>query len=53
MSQTISAGKTPKIEIESIGGDLSIVVGRRRISSSKPDDEGLRVHRWRKDKSLL
>lgn len=43
MSKTISAGRTPKIEIESIDGDLSLVGWEGDDILIKADDEVLRV----------
>ena len=43
MSKTISAGRTPKIMIESIGGDLSLVGWEGDDILLKADDESLQV----------
>jgi hypothetical protein len=43
MSQTISAGRTPKIEIDSIGGDLSLVGWEGDDILLKADDDEMRV----------
>jgi hypothetical protein len=43
MSKTISAGRTPRIEIESIGGDLSLVGWEGDDILLKADDNELRV----------
>ena len=43
MSKTISAGRTPKIIIESIGGDLSLVGWEGDEILLKADEEELRV----------
>jgi hypothetical protein len=43
MSKTISAGRTPKIMIESIGGDLSLVGWEGDEILLKADDEEMRV----------
>ena len=43
MAKTISAGRTPKIEIESISGDLSIVGWEGEDILFKADEDGLRV----------
>ena len=43
MTQTISAGRTPKIEIESISGDLSIVGWDGEDILFKANDDELRV----------
>lgn len=44
MSKTISAGRTPKINIESIGGDLSLVGWEGEDILLKADDEELHVN---------
>jgi hypothetical protein len=44
MSKTISAGRTPKIIIESIGGDLSLVGWDGDDILLKADDEEMRVN---------
>jgi len=43
MAKTISAGRTPRIEIESIGGDLSIVGWEGEEILFKADEDELRV----------
>jgi hypothetical protein len=43
MAKTISAGRTPRIEIESTGGDLSIVGWEGEEILFKADEDGLRV----------
>ncbi|HAX69771.1 MAG TPA: hypothetical protein DCY14_09205, partial [Anaerolineae bacterium] len=43
MSKTISAGRTPNIRIESIGGDLSLVGWEGGDILLKADDDELRV----------
>lgn len=43
MSQTISAGNTPKIMIENVGGDLSLVGWEGQEILIKGDDEEIRV----------
>jgi hypothetical protein len=43
MSKTISAGKTPAVEIEMIGGDLSVVGWEGDDILIKADDDELRV----------
>jgi hypothetical protein len=43
MSKTISAGRTPKIEIDSIGGDLSLVGWEGDDILLKADDDEMRV----------
>ncbi len=43
MSKTISAGRTPKIMIESIGGDLSLVGWEGEEILLKADDDEMRV----------
>lgn len=44
MSKTISAGRTPKIEIESISGDLSLVGWEGDDILIKADDDELKVN---------
>jgi DUF4097 and DUF4098 domain-containing protein YvlB len=44
MSKTISAGRTPKIVIESIGGDLSLVGWEGDDILLKADEEELRIN---------
>ncbi|MBI5945090.1 MAG: DUF4097 family beta strand repeat protein [Chloroflexi bacterium] len=44
MSKTISAGRTPKINIESIGGDLSLVGWDGDDILFKADDEEMRIN---------
>ncbi|MEN9562234.1 MAG: hypothetical protein RIR73_478, partial [Chloroflexota bacterium] len=43
MSQTISAGRTPKIEIETIDGDLSLVGWEGDDILLKADDDEMNV----------
>jgi hypothetical protein len=43
MSKTISAGRTPKIKLEAIGGDLSLVGWEGDDILLKADDEEMRV----------
>ncbi|MBE7434268.1 MAG: hypothetical protein HS100_10155 [Anaerolineales bacterium] len=43
MSKTINAGRTPRIEIESIGGDLSLVGWEGDDILLKADDDEMRV----------
>ncbi len=43
MSQTISAGKSPKIKVDVIGGDLSIVGWEGNDILVKADDEEVRI----------
>ena len=52
MAKTLSAGKNPRIEIESIGGDLSVVGWDGDEVLLKADDEELRV-RQEGDKILV
>ena len=45
MSQTISAGRTPKIEIETIDGDLSLVGWEGDDILLKADDDEIDVYK--------
>lgn len=44
MSKTISAGRTPRVHIESVGGDLSLVGWESDEILVKGDDDEMRVH---------